>query len=474
MKHFKISLIFLFCLVFSAYSQSNPDLAQAKIDYKNKEYAKALPVFEQEYYAKPTDPSVNLWYGVCLVETNSNLPKAEECLVIASKKNLPESFLYLGDIYSKEYKAEDARLQYERYAKLRPKEKTTTLKDRYEYLDRLQRLISRTEDVQIIDSIVVDKSKFLSAYKLSPEAGSLTNYNDFFDTRKAVESVVYMNGTGSKIYFGQPIEQRYFLSSMDKLLSGFGNENVMSDDNFGLSGSTNYPFVMMDGVTLYFSGIDDNGMGGYDIYVTRYNLNSDSYLTPELLNMPFNSTANDYMMVVDEIKGVGWFASDRYQPEDKVCIYTFIPNEEVVLIDSDDERYREKRARLSSIKDTWKAGSNYAELIRMARKNIERVVEKTPDFVFVINDDHTYYTLADFKSRSARSLFEELNTNKAKLSALEKDLDQKRTDYSKASSVNKNALAEQILQLENKERILNREISELQILVRNEEIKALK
>lgn len=32
------------------------------------------------------------------------------------------------------------------------------------------------------------------------------------------------------------------------------------------------------------------------------------------------------MYVIDEYNNLGWFASDRFQPEEKVCIYVFIPN----------------------------------------------------------------------------------------------------------------------------------------------------
>lgn len=42
--------------------------------------------------------------------------------------------------------------------------------------------------------------------------------------------------------------------------------------------------------------------------------------------MPFNSPANDYMYAIDEFNNIGWFASDRYQPDNKVCIYVFVPN----------------------------------------------------------------------------------------------------------------------------------------------------
>ena len=36
-------------------------------------------------------------------------------------------------------------------------------------------------------------------------------------------------------------------------------------------------------------------MGGYDIFVTRYNSDTDNYLNPENVGMPFNSPFNDYM-----------------------------------------------------------------------------------------------------------------------------------------------------------------------------------
>ena len=91
------------------------------------------------------------------------------------------------------------------------------------------------------------------------------------------------------------------------------------------SGNANDPFVLSDGVTIYYA-TDGEGLGGYDIFVTRYNTNTDSYLTPENVGMPFNSPYNDYMYVIDEYNNLGWFTSDRFQPEEKVCIYVFIPN----------------------------------------------------------------------------------------------------------------------------------------------------
>jgi len=52
----------------------------------------------------------------------------------------------------------------------------------------------------------------------------------------------------------------------------------------------------------------------------------------------------------------------------RFCVYTFIPNREVTLIESDDEQYLAKRARISSIKDTWKPGVDYSPLIALAKE----------------------------------------------------------------------------------------------------------
>lgn len=472
MKYISFILSLCFCLTITA--QTKNDLSQAKIDYKNGEFLKALPIFERELNGKPTDPSLNLWVGVCLFETGGNLKSAEEYLLIASKRNLPESYLYLGDIYVRQYRVSEAKSHYDRYAKARPKERETTLANRNQYLEKLQRAISRTEDIQIIDSLIVNKDIFLSAYKLSPDAGSLSAFNDVFETNKKIESTVYTNGKGSKIYFGQPSGDKISLFSMDKLLNGYGNEKKISNNNLGITGNTNYPFVLTDGSTIYFAGEDENGLGGYDIYVTRYNLNNDTYLTPELLNMPFNSTANDYLYVFDEEKGIGWFATDRFQPEGKVCVYTFIPNEEVTLIESDDEIYKENRAKIASIKNTWRPGKNYSTLIANARKEKAIVPQKVSDFTFVIDDKYTYNAYADFKSSNARNLYFEANEKRKALISTEQDLEAKRSEYITVSGNQRSSLANIIQNLESRQAQLYKQVQELEIKARNEEIKNLK
>ena len=89
----------------------------------------------------------------------------------------------------------------------------------------------------------------------------------------------------------------------------------------------NYPFMLSDGITLYYAAVGVESFGGYDIFVTRYDMDEKKFLYPENLGMPFNSPANDYMLAIDEFNQLRWFFSDRNQTENKVCIYIFIKND---------------------------------------------------------------------------------------------------------------------------------------------------
>ena len=189
------------------------------------------------------------------------------------------------------------------------------------------------------------------------------------------------------------------------------------------------------------------------------------------MNMPFNSPFNDYMMVIDEQKGIGWFASDRYQPEDLVCVYTFIPNQEVKLVVTEEADSIANRAKISRIKDSWIKNVDYSALLEKAStinktNNIEQY-----DFVFVINDASTYHHLTDFKSLSSKELFIKVLEAERKLEEVRKELDIKRAQYSAVSSNNKSSLATEILQMEKMVGELYDQLKVKKVMARNEEIR---
>lgn len=455
-------------------------LDDAKAWYQEGRYAEALPVFQREYQDNPTNGPLNQWLGASLYETG-RLMEALEYLEVASGRKVTESYLYLGELYAKLYRFDEAEKEFEKYqrANRRNQEALDKLASSREYADRLQRSVSRTEDVQIIDSLIVPKSEFLTAYNLSTSSGSLMPLGEFFNEQAGSSETLYMNERGDKIYYSRGDEATgHNLYTMEKLIDQFGNEKQMPA-SISTEGNQAYPFVMSDGLTIYFASTGHQSFGGYDLYVTRYNLASDTYLVPNQLNMPFNSPFNDYMMAIDEEKGVGWFASDRFQPADSVAVYTFIPNERVTLVeapemDSEEEemKYMARRAMIASIAESWKEGADYTSLRILAQQKPVQEQQERGDFEFVINDRLTYRVLDDFRNSQARSIFSQSQGLQNQLNALRETLQGQRERYASGGSDN-STLRSSILQLEQQEATLHDEIQRLEIQARNQEIRNL-
>ena len=142
-------------------------------------------------------------------------------------------------------------------------------------------MLKGIEEVCIIDSIVVDKDRFLEAYKISPESGKLFTYNDFFQNKEEIEATVYETELGNKIYYGERQPDGKLSILARNKMQGEWSKGSLLPGSINDSINANYPYVLTDGATIYYAADGENSIGGYDIFVTRYNTNTNTYLTPE-------------------------------------------------------------------------------------------------------------------------------------------------------------------------------------------------
>lgn len=469
-------LIYTIGIVLACTGLQAQSLDQAKKLYNEGKYAEAKPVFEKLVKQAPSNSSYNQWYGVCCYETG-DLEGAEKYLSVAVKRKVQDAYRYMGELYFQTYRFEEAAEMYDEYISLLTKKKqdTSLYEARLEQADKAQRMLEKVENIQVIDSMVVDQADFLSAYTLSEESGTLISFNDFFQTNEPNSSTVYMNQKGDKIYYAHATEgNHYCLFNQSKLQDQWGDEKQLPM-HVNSNEDDNYPFVLSDGVTVYYASKGNGSLGGYDLFVTRYNIGSDSYLTPEQMGMPYNSPYNDYMLVIDETKGLGWFVSDRYQPEGKVCVYLFIPDEKRSRVEGDDMAVKRARASLLSIRDSWKESSNYANLIKLAHQEIPYGnIEIKKDFEFAINNGLIYYTLDDIRSPEAKNYYEKIVALNKQIKELNSKLDGLRSSFAKASASKREQLKPTILQAEEQLNTLLDQPDELEKKARNAEINYLK
>ena len=332
-------------------------------------------------------------------------------------------------------------------------------------------MLASTQRVVFVDSVVVNKKDFLNAYLLNPDAGTIQTYAQFFKNDSEPYSIVYVNQLGNKCFFSQ--KGRLYTSDM--IGSQWSEPAVL--EGLGRYQRLNYPFMLSDGTTFYFAAINSEGQGGLDIYVSRYDSESGRFLKAENIGMPFNSAANDYMYVVNETDSIGYFATDRRQPEGKVCIYTFIPNKTRQVYSTDDlsEEEIQSLANITSIKDTWGDGEARQralarlEQLRTGKKAIEKKKAEAGSLRFVVDDDHVYTSLSNIRRNDNRDRIKQWQSLKQKALQLDEELEKSRRYYGKASVNERLALHEEILNKEQEQQRLQSDIRQLERLIRQTE-----
>ncbi len=476
MKKIHIFFLLLSLLSITASAQT---LAEAKDFYEKGQYEKAKPIFKKFVSSQPANGNYNLWYGVCCLHTGEPTV-ALKYLETAVKKRIPSGQLYLAQNYNDLYRFDEAIQNYEEYISdlTRRKRSTEEAEKLLEKTKANLRMLKGVEEVCFIDSFVVDKKNFLSAYKISPESGKLFMYNAYFKDSDKKGGTVYETELGNKIYYSeQQPDGTLSILSRNKLLDKWSNGSLLPG-SINEAVNANYPFVLTDGVTIYYAADGPSSIGGYDIFVTRYNTNTDTYLTPDNVGMPFNSPYNDYMYVIDEFNNIGWFASDRFQPDDKVCIYVFIPNssKQVYNYESMDPKKLVQLAEIHSIKDTWK-DINVVKAAKERLKNIGNEKQQTTknyDFEFIIDDQTTYYQLSDFRSPQAKTLFGKYSQLEKSYKQQSAKLEDMRTWYSRANADEKAKMSAAILDLEKNIQQVSAQMKDTAIQIRNLEKQTIK
>lgn len=343
---------------------------------------------------------------------------------------------------------------------------------------RITNMREMTQQILIIDSIVADKDQVLAQIHLSEDAGQLMTTQTF--TGKAVNGQAFVNEMGNKAYLSLPDDSlKQQLYTCDLLGGEWSQPEALQGLNDGLI-ETSYPYMLADGQTLYFAGQGEESIGGYDIFFTRYDAHSGRFLKPENLGMPFNSEANDYLYVIDEYRQLGYFVTDRRQPEGKVCIYIFVPAESRQTYDAGvySEQQIRDFAAITRIADTWtdkkarEAAMARLKAVNSAQKRVKTVAPDAQQCL-VITDALTYSTASDFKSKEAASLYQQLVQVRQKLSQLESQTEQLRTLYHQAGKAERKSLQTEIMEAEGELKALYATEKRLEKQTRQAEIKVI-
>ncbi|EJW98784.1 hypothetical protein EVA_13108 [gut metagenome] len=157
------------------------------------------------------------------------------------------------------------------------------------------------------------------------------------------------------------------------------------------------------------------------------------------------------MLLMNSIILVGLHPTETNHKKRSVSMYSYRMHPNKFMITSNLKRKKSKQlAMLHTIHDTWtdtttvsnaKQRLSDAQLMRPA-------VQQKHQFEFVIDNWHTYHQFSDFRSPTAKKLFNSYCQQRKSFQQQKSKLKELRTDYMQASQENKQRLAPAILDLE--------------------------
>lgn len=348
------------------------------------------------------------------------------------------------------------RAAKQRAAKTVQKQKATKEKEQEE--DPLTpELLANTQRVLVFDSLVTSLDKFVSLLPMGAEQGRLTTYDEFFHTTGHQGASLFVNDMENTCVFS-----RQDKDGQSRLYSSYliGGKWSNAQELKGLDDEKNFthvshPFLMSDGVTLFFSAKGKNSLGGWDLYRSTYDASLGRYMKAESLGLPFCSTSDDLLYAVNEADSIGMLVSTRGQAEGKVCIYFFLPSvvREVYDLSDVEEGYIRQLATLAKISLTSKnwASERKVGLARLERARKKQAqeeasnVRKGNEVHFVVNDRLTYTQMSQFRSEGASKHYDKIVQLQRQEQRLEQTLEDLRTRYAKKAT---EELTRQILEKE--------------------------
>ena len=451
-----VLLIIILHAVFSLHSQTRQ--AEALSLFREGNYAGAAAIYAPLLERNSRDVTMNYYYGVCLYYLNEDKYDAIRRLRLSSSRPVsPDVFYYLGKLYQQTYEMQTAVEQFERFLNLNKTEspKVDDAKIALENCRSAENLVNKYFNIETLRKDTIEKSRLLDYIHLSEDAGELMTSGKFFLSGVDANQIIFKTERGNEVLFpAKETGGTWNLYRIVKLLDSWNDPQpldapVNSEDN------EFYPFLLIDGVTLYFSSDRPGGMGKLDIYQSFFDSETGTFSEPANLGPPFNSPEDDFLLVPDVYAGRAWFATNREIGNDSIVVVEINWDETVIKNNTENasQLYGLSKLPLSE-KAVAPAGRTQPD----AKNNKEKTT--VDEIRFAVNDTLSYTRFGQFRSNDALSSYKSGHKAEQKKDSLLQLLDTRRRTFSQSYNQTEiNSLTEQIMQLERQTYGLDDEIN---------------
>jgi len=305
---------------------------QADKDFDNGDFYLSYKIYSQLVSLNPKDPDYNFRLGVCMlfIEPDKKRPFSYFNAANADPKlATKETKFYLGKTFQVNYKFDEAIKLFNEYKQIASPSSIKKLQvDReIEACKNGKKLLTNLMDLYVIAKKQLNEADYFRSYDLKDVGGKLLVKPDDFrssiDKKKKEKSVVYLPRNGERVYFssyGETPDKGRDIYFVNKLSDGKWSKPIAMPFNVNTEYDEDYPYLHPNGKTLYFSSKGHNSMGGYDIFKTTFEAETQTWSKPINLEFPINSPDDDFLFVTDSLEKQAFFSTGRYSPYGKIDV----------------------------------------------------------------------------------------------------------------------------------------------------------
>lgn len=342
MKHVRFVYLLLITFAFctriasaqTTFGSEEELKAQALKLFDEDEFEEAYPLYSQLTSIYPKDPDFNYRLGVCMLYASDDKEKPIAFLEFASNKPEVEKevFFYLAKAYHLNYRFDDAIKEYTKYKDVASSAKAEKLMvDRQIEMCRSgKKLLRNLTDLVVIEKKEMSRTDFYRSYDISGIGGKLLAKPDEeafktpLDKKKKEKSIIYLATNNNQVFFssyGDNMDQGKDIYIIRKLPSGEWSKPQTLGYPVNTEYDEDFPFLHPNGKVLYFCSKGHNSMGGYDIYKTTLNEETNTWNKPVNLDFPINTPDDDVLYVTNEDEKEAYFSSARASKSGKTAVY---------------------------------------------------------------------------------------------------------------------------------------------------------
>lgn len=225
------------------------------------------------------------------------------------------------------------------------------------------------------------------------------------------------------------------------------SESAREVEILGLEGGRiAYPYLLADGETISFAYSGPESLGGYDLFISRYDREGGRLLVPQQLPAPYNTLAGDYLLLRDEERGVDWLLTDRgTSAPETLALYAL--------------SHRTERQDVVTKELAWMMGDSIMQsgiaLPPPVRGAEVKGAQAAREPLFWLGETPVY-DRSSLTGRESRHFLEQYTERAERLSTLRGKLESLRKRFETDRSVKG-----EILELERQEQLLGRELFDL-------------